>query len=483
MTERSVGYVETKHHHLKELFRLVNGDELAGVSIAYETYGKLNSDKSNVILICHALTGDAHAAGWHEGDKKPGWWDIVIGPGKAFDTNKYFVICSNVLGGCKGTTGPASTNPQSGLPYGLSFPRITIEDMVNLQHTLLKNLGISSLYAIAGGSMGGMQVLQWTVSYPDFMKKAIVLASTAISSPQQIAFNEVARQAIIRDPYWNDGDYYGGKLPKQGLSLARMIGHITYLSDDSMHDKFGRDTRENEMFQVESYLHHQGDTFTSRFDPNSYLYLTGAVDNFDLSNGFSLAKSFSNIESEFMIISVSSDWLYPSYQSEEIVQALGSNDINVQYRKLISHFGHDAFLLEKGQLNYLLSTFLGHLTVGDVMSEDVSTLREGCTLEEAAQLMILNNATHIPILAASGRITGIVTSWDITRAVANKISSIEKILSRDILTSHPDESLSNAALIMEDNAISALPVVDDRGCLVGILSSDTISAMVGRGAK
>lgn len=482
MNERSIGIVETQSYTLAEPFYLKTGDYLDEVTVAYETYGKLNAEKTNAILICHALTGDAHAAGYHQGDEKPGWWDGAIGPGKAFDTDRYFVICSNVLGGCQGTTGPSSINPSTGKPYGLSFPRITIEDMVNLQHKLVKHLGISRLYAVAGGSMGGMQVLRWAVSYPYLMQKAIVLASTAISSPQQIAFNEVGRQAIMRDPKWNNGDYYSGELPCEGLALARMIGHITYISDTSMQNKFGRDVKNESMFQVESYLHYQGDNFTRRFDPNSYLYVTKAVDLFDLSKGDSLEEGLKNVKADFLIISVSSDWLYPSYQSKEIVGALTSHELKVQYREIVSHYGHDAFLLEKGQINYHVSSFLEHLTVRDVMLTEVPTIHEGCSLEEAARLMISKSATHLPILSSSKRITGIVTSWDITRAVANKLVSLEDVVSRDIVTTKPEEPLFVAAQIMEKYAVSALPVVDERGCLVGILSSDNISALMGKKA-
>ncbi|MDK2892336.1 homoserine O-acetyltransferase [Methanohalophilus sp.] len=482
MNERSVGIVKTQFYTLKVPFFLNSGNFLEEVTVAYETYGKLNSEKNNAILICHALTGDAHAAGYHEGDEKPGWWDSTIGPGKAFDTDRYFVICSNVLGGCQGTTGPSSINPSTGMSYGLSFPQITIEDMVNLQYEFLKHLGISRLYAVAGGSMGGMQALQWAVSFPEMMQKVIVLASTAISSPQQIAFNEVARQAIMRDPKWNKGDYYDGEFPCEGLALARMIGHITYLSDTAMQNKFGRDVKDESMFQVESYLHYQGDNFTKRFDPNSYLYLTKAVDLFDLSNGKSLEEGLKNVKADFLIISVSSDWLYPSYQSKEIVEALTLHDLKVEYREIVSHSGHDAFLLEKGQINYHVSSFLEHLSVRNVMLSEVPTIDEGCSLEEAAQLMISKNTTHLPILSPSGRISGIVTSWDITRAVANKIVSLEDVVSRDIVTTRQEESLFVAAQLMEKYAISALPVVDENGCLVGILSSDNISALMGKKA-
>jgi len=255
MQRGSVGTVTTSTYTLATPLLLESGASLFPVQVAYETYGTLNHEKSNAILVCHALTGDAHAAGHHGDESRPGWWEGVIGPGKAFDTSRYFVICSNVLGGCKGTTGPASIDPNTGKPYGISFPVVTIRDMVNVQKALIEHLGISQLFAVAGGSMGGMQVLQWTVSYPSMVRKAVAIAATGSSTPQQIAFNEVGRKAITSDPAWNGGDYYGKERPVKGLSLARMVAH-----------------------QVESYLHHQGTTFTKRFDANSYLYLTKAVD-------------------------------------------------------------------------------------------------------------------------------------------------------------------------------------------------------------
>ena len=278
MSEESVGIVETKYYDIEEPIELDSGRTLENVTVAYETYGELDKEKSNAILICHALTGDAHAAGWHKGDKKPGWWDIVIGPGKALDTEKYFIICSNVLGGCKGTTGPSSINPETNKEYGLEFPVITIKDMVEVQKKLIDSFGISQIYAVIGGSMGGMQVLQWMVSYPAMMKKAIPIATAAMSSPQQIAFNAVGRQSIFSDPDWNNGNYYENNvIPRSGLSLARMIAHITYLSDESMDIKFGRGLQDKDEisydftvdFQVESYLKHQGETFVKRFDANS----------------------------------------------------------------------------------------------------------------------------------------------------------------------------------------------------------------------
>src|SRR6266566_2365577 len=275
-----------------ESIALDNGATLAPVDVAYETYGELNAAKSNAVLALHAFSGDAHAAGVsHEG--KPGWWDNMIGPGKAFDTDKYFILCANVLGGCRGTTGPSSIDPATGCPYALKFPVITTRDMVRLQKMLIDHLGISRLLAVTGGSMGGMQALEWAVSYPDAVAAAIPIATTARHSAQQIAFNEVGRQAIIADPEWNEGNYYNGKPPARGLAVARMVGHITYMSDDSMREKFGRRLRGKEAFsfgfdvdfEVESYLRYRGSQFVTRFDANSYLYITKAMDYFDLTNG------------------------------------------------------------------------------------------------------------------------------------------------------------------------------------------------------
>ncbi len=342
------------------------GETLNGVDVAYETYGVLNEAKSNAILVCHALTGDAHAAGISP-DGKPGWWDNMIGPGKAFDTDRYFVICSNVLGGCRGTTGPASANPQTEKPYGMSFPVITIGDMVRLQKMLVDRLGIERLLTITGGSMGGMQTLQWAAAYPDRVVSVIPIATTARHSAQQIAFNEVGRQAIMADPDWNEGDYYDSKPPARGLAVARMVGHITYMSDESMRQKFGRRLRGKETFgfdfsvdfEVESYLRYRGTQFVNRFDANSYLYITKAMDYFDLANGSgSLAEAFRGAESRFLVISFTSDWLYPSYQSVEVVQALRSMNRDVAYCELPSNYGHDAFLVDVGEQTEVVRGFL-----------------------------------------------------------------------------------------------------------------------------
>ncbi|MCX8023320.1 MAG: homoserine O-acetyltransferase [Syntrophorhabdaceae bacterium] len=368
LRQGSLRFVETEYFtfaHPPYVFELEGGGRLGPVTIAYETYGTLNRDKSNGILILHALTGDAHAAGYHEGDKDPGWWDSMIGPGKAFDTNRYFVICSNVIGGCKGSTGPSSINPETGRPYGLNFPIITIKDMVNAQARLIDYLGIERLLCVAGGSMGGMQVLQWVVSYPERVASAIPIATTATHSPQQIAFNEVGRQAIMADPNWNNGDYYGGPLPVKGLSVARMVGHITYMSDESMNEKFGRRVKNEKKpfkfspeFEVEGYLQYRGDNFIKRFDPNSYLYITKAIDYFDLSNGVGLHNLLKGIKTKFLIIAFKSDWLYPPYQSQEIARACKRAGVEAIYCELNSNYGHDAFLVEVDEQAHLITHFL-----------------------------------------------------------------------------------------------------------------------------
>lgn len=365
----SVGIVETKQYTFAEPpneLELECGKKLGPITLVYETYGELNADKSNAILILHTFTSDAHAAGrYSPEDRKPGWWDIMIGPGKAFDTTKYFVICSNVIGGCKGSTGPCSTNPATGKPFGMSFPVITVKDIVRAQEKLIDHLGISELLCVVGGSMGGMQVLQWTVSFPERVRLAIPIATTCKHTAQAIAFDAVGRLAIMSDPEWHGGDYYGKSIPSRGLSLARMIGHITYLSDESMHQKFGRELVDKPSydfvtdFHVESYLNHQGASFVERFDANSYLYMTKAMDYFDLTQpSGSLRKELSVVKSKFLVVSFSSDWLYPSYQSKEIVSALRRNNADVSYAEIQSGYGHDAFLLESRTLTQLIVNFL-----------------------------------------------------------------------------------------------------------------------------
>lgn len=348
---------------------LDSGERLEPVTIAYETYGELNEERSNAVLIAHALSGDAHAAGYHQGDDRPGWWETMIGPGKGFDTDRFFVICSNVIGGCKGSTGPISISPATGTEYGLGFPVVTVGDMVRAQKLLVDHLGIERLLSVSGGSMGGMQALQWTVAYPEAVASCIPIAATAKHSPMQIAFNEVGRLAIMSDPKWNNGDYYGGPAPDSGLAVARMIGHITYLSDESMRAKFGRRLRDKETvgydftmdFEVESYLRHQGEVFTRRFDANTYLYVTKALDYFDLSGGHGpLEEAFRDLPADmrFLVIAFSSDWLYPPYQSKHIVRALKGNGIDCSYLEMRSSYGHDAFLLENKDLTRMVWHFL-----------------------------------------------------------------------------------------------------------------------------
>jgi homoserine O-acetyltransferase len=363
----SVGVVETHYYtyaqHGKE-HKLESGESLGPITLAYETYGKLNKDKSNAILALHALSGDAHAAGVHKGEDNKGWWDDMIGPGKAFDTNRYFVICSNVIGGCKGSTGPSSVNQATGKPYALDFPFITVADMVHAQRHLIDYLGIEKLLCVAGGSMGGMQVLQWVASYPNRVKAAIPIATTLKHSPQQIAFNEVIRQSIMADPAWREGNYYEYGQPEKGLSVARMIGHITFMSDQSMEKKFSRRLKKDQFsfgfdtdFEVEGYLHYRGANFVKRFDANSYLYITKAIDYFDLS-GSRLIPAGKSIDTRFLIISFKSDWLYPAYQSQDIVRLLKRRQVDATYCELSSTYGHDAFLVEIEEQTTLIKHFL-----------------------------------------------------------------------------------------------------------------------------
>jgi homoserine O-acetyltransferase/O-succinyltransferase len=349
---------------------LDNGSMITPVEVAYETYGRLNAAKSNAILIEHAFSGDAHAAGVDAETGKPGWWDSMIGPGKGFDTDRYFVICTNVLGGCRGTTGPSSIDPVTGCPYALRFPVITIGDMVRLQRMAIDWFGIPRLLAVTGGSMGGMQALEWAVAYPDRVVSAIPIASTTRHSAQQIAFNEVGRQAIMFDANWNNGDYYGKQPPAGGLSVARMVGHITYMSDHSMGEKFGRRLREKDDlsysfgvdFEVESYLRYRGSQFVNRFDANSYLYITKAMDYFDLTQGRgTLEETLARTQACFQVISFSSDWLYPSYQSQEMVRALEAVGRDVSYTEVQSSYGHDSFLLDVAGQPDVVREFLSRM--------------------------------------------------------------------------------------------------------------------------
>lgn len=371
-------YVETRHAVLDlppEGLLLVSGKALSHVEVAYETYGTLDAARSNAVLICSPLTTDAHAAGWNsDEDKKPGWWDDMIGPGKAIDTNRYFVIASNMLGGCRGTTGPSSVDPDTKKPYGSNFPRITVEDMVKVQRLLVERLGIDVLEAVIGGSMGGMQSLQWSVSYPGKVRKCICIAAAACLSAQALGFEIIGRKVIVNDPGFHGGDYYGaGVIPERGLAYARMIGHLTYLSALSMHQKFGRNQRSGAAaasaahdanrfetgFEVEGYLAHQGDAFVKRFDANSYLHITWAMDHFDLFARYgSLEKAFAESKSEFLLVALSSDWLFFPEQTRELASVLLGLKKIVSLVELDSPYGHDAFLLEVANLSQVLHGFL-----------------------------------------------------------------------------------------------------------------------------
>jgi len=378
---QSVGLVKTQSFTFAappEPMRLESGATLGPVTLAYETYGRLNDDRSNAVLVVHALTGDAHAAGRHSpDDRKPGWWDLMIGPAKPIDTDKYFVICSNIVGGCKGSTGPSSINPATGKPYATDFPMVTLGDMVRAQAALVDHLGIERLMSVVGGSMGGMQVIEWALAYPDRVASIIPIATAARQSAQNIAFDEVGRQAIMKDPNWNGGHYYGGQAPTAGLAIARMIAHITYLSEHSMREKFGRRLQDKDAygydfgteFQVESYLRYQGDAFIKRFDANSYLYITRAMDYYDPTTkygGGSLVAAFERRRPEMraLVISFTSDWLYPTAESKEIVRALKANGIPTTFLEVPSNYGHDAFLLPNDLMESAIRGFLAAVAKG-----------------------------------------------------------------------------------------------------------------------
>ena len=370
--ENSVGIVAPRTVEIKQKLDLDCGKILENFSLIYETYGKLNKDKTNAILICHALSGDHHAAGFHEvDDKKPGWWDSCIGPGKPFDTNRFFIVSLNNLGGCMGSTGPNSINTKTGTEYGPDFPIVTVNDWVKSQKLLADFLKIERWACVIGGSLGGMQALQWAITYPEKIKNSIIIAAAAKLSAQNIAFNEVARQAIITDPEFHDGRYNNfGVVPKRGLSIARMLGHITYLSDDSMRQKFGRDLREGKLhfgydidFQVESYLRYQAQAFVDRFDANTYLLMTKALDYFDPAQDYDgdLFKAFENTKSKFLVVSFTSDWRFSPAKSHEIVKALIKARRNVSYTEIEANQGHDAFLMPIPNYLKVLRNFMDNL--------------------------------------------------------------------------------------------------------------------------
>lgn len=365
---RSVEVVDRQQVTFTDTLHLRSGGKLEGFTLAYETYGTLNAARSNAILICHALSGDSHVAGYYTDDpeEKPGWWDDAVGPGKMFDTDRFFVICSNVLGGCRGSSGPSSPAPD-GKPFGLRFPVVTVADMVKAQTWLMDHLGIETLFAAAGGSMGGMQALQWAVDTPERVRNVLFIASTPVSSAQNIAFNEIGRQAIYADPAWNRGDYYEGKRPDAGLAVARMIGHITYMSEFSLEEKFGRRLQDRAEltysfetdFAVESYLHYQGFKFTERFDANSYLYITKALDYYDVSSGFaSIKDALARTQANFLVISFSSDWLYTRDQALDLVLPLRELGCHVEYHHVEASFGHDSFLVEVETMTEIVGGYL-----------------------------------------------------------------------------------------------------------------------------
>ncbi len=362
-----VGLVSPQDFVSKNPYTFERGKTIPEYTLRYETYGKLNATKTNAILICHALSGDHHCAGIHSpNDKKFGWWNNLIGPGKAIDTHEFFVFCANCIGGCQGSTGPSSINPETGKPYALDFPDLTIRDMVRTQYNLCQYLGLPELYAVVGGSMGGMQALQWAIEYPDYVKNILPLATTARQNAQAIAFNEVGRCAIIQDPNWNKGYYTTDHGPDVGLAIARMMAHITYLSDVGMEAKFGRERKKSPVtgqfeveFEVESYLRHQGTSFVNRFDANTYLYFSKALDRFDLyGSANSLEKAFETMQARALIIGFTSDWLFPTKQNRDIVHAMYRVGKQASYAEINMDFGHDSFLVDAPELYQLISTFL-----------------------------------------------------------------------------------------------------------------------------
>ncbi|HET6315039.1 MAG TPA: homoserine O-acetyltransferase [Chloroflexota bacterium] len=392
----SAGVVETQYADLPAPLPLDCGRALAPVRIAYETYGRLAPARDNVILVCHALSADAHAAGVSEDPSAPsaldgfgvddrvvrtrgaiGWWDGMIGPGKAFDTNRYYVICTNLIGSCRGTTGPSSIDPATDLAYALDFPVVTVGDMVRAEQRLLDVLGIERLLAVAGGSLGGMQALEWAVAYPDRVRGVISIASTARLASQGVAWNAIARNAIMADPAWQSGAYYGsGQMPTAGIGIARMVGHVTYLSAESMREKFDRRLQDRERysftltepdFAVESYLRHQASSFAGRFDANSYLYISRALTYFDLARDHgegSLERALADVSAEYLLVSFSSDWLYPPRDSYELESALRANAKSVEHHEIHASYGHDSFLLEERRQAPLIAAFLDRLSGG-----------------------------------------------------------------------------------------------------------------------
>jgi homoserine O-acetyltransferase len=366
-----VGLVQPRDFTHGRPFTFRNGQVLPGFTLRYETYGALNAVRDNAVVICHALSGDHHCAGWHSpSDRKPGWWNNLIGPGKAVDTNRFYVVCPNVLGGCQGSTGPSSVNPATGRAYGLDFPLVSIQDMVDAQKLLLDHLGVAGVHAVIGGSMGGMTATLFAIEYPGYVRRLLAMATTTRESAQAIAFNEVGRQAIMQDPAWNKGDYPRDGGPRVGLSIARMMAHITYLSDASLDRKFGRRTVQaaqagdaaaafDLQFEVESYLRHQGQSFINRFDANTYLYITRAIDHYDPAQSYgSLEQAFARVQAESLVVGFTSDWLFPPEQNRAIAIALLRAGKRASYAELATDLGHDSFLLQSEALYALVRGFL-----------------------------------------------------------------------------------------------------------------------------
>ncbi|MEI6514735.1 MAG: homoserine O-acetyltransferase [bacterium] len=452
--EQSVGLVETRTVSIPLPpggLKLENGGVLPELTVAYESYGTLNAERNNVVFICHALTGDAHVAGYHSmEDVAPGWWNDMIGPGKGLDTNLYHVICANILGGCKGTTGPSSMNPETCRPYGEDFPSITIGDIVHVHYLLLQQLGISRLHAVIGGSFGGMQVLEWSIRYPDIPKNCICIASAASLSAQALAFDIVGREVITNDPGWVGGNYYGtGQLPRDGLAAARMLGHITYLSPEIMTTKFGRkkkahaaEDRFSTRFEVESYLQYQGEKFVERFDPNSYLYITHAMDSYDLVEAYGdLKTAFKDIKTRFMVVALSSDWLFPPEQSLEIASALVQIGKPVSYCLLKAPYGHDAFLVDIEHMSQVICTFLGGCptrspAIPAVKRDDYDLIAN--LIEPGSRVLDLGcgNGDLLSLLATNRNTTGMGVDIDLH----NLIAALDKKL--DIFQDDIDEDLS-----------------------------------------
>jgi len=370
----SVGIVTPQYVHIDKPLELKSGSTLSSYNLVYETYGKLNAERSNALLVCHALSGNHHVAGiYADKPKSTGWWDNMVGPGKPIDTNKFFVIGVNNLGGCHGSTGPASIDARTGKHYGANFPLVTVEDWVETQAQLADHLGIEQFAAIVGGSLGGMQALQWTLDYPNRLRHAIVIAAAAKLTAQNIAFNDVARQAILTDQDFYGGDYYAyNTVPRRGLRLARMLGHITYLSDHSMATKFGRDLRDGKFsfgydveFEIESYLRYQGDKFTDLFDANSYLLMTKALDYFDPAHAYTgdLTAAFKTAKADFLVLSFTTDWRFSPERSRDIVKALLNNNINVSYAEITSAHGHDSFLMNDAYYHQLVQAYMNNIEV------------------------------------------------------------------------------------------------------------------------